>query len=349
MNNYKNKGQYLSYIAYWGYIWAFIAAILWGAWYVPSAALWHEFPINTWDTNQAEVLVTIVIVLATLHALLVGTFQFLWLSLLGKTQDFFRTLWCFRGIAKWYFLAAIAGGLLANLGAYLAIGYIGPVFAAIAGLLYPVIGAVVARFWYKEKISKYSVMGIAIIVTGGIAIYIPAFANEVGTNKITHWLGYLGGAMTAIGWGMEGAIVGKALDVSDADCGVTIRYLAEFLCWMIFILPSLFIFTSLPIYETASQILSSWKVMMYLCVAAMSFAYCAIAWYKSFPLIGVGRGQAIGASYALFATLFTSLFTLNLPGGYFLIGLILVSIGSCVMILDSYKNSGAIRHITHPA
>lgn len=178
---------------------------------------------------------------------------------------------------------------------------------------------------------------------GGIAIYVPAFTHEIGANNAVHWLGYLGGAMIAIGWGIEGAIVGKAIDVSDADCGVTIRYAAEFLCWIILILPSLIYFSPSPIYETAYQILSSWRIMIYLSVAAISFAYCSIAWYKSFPLIGVSRGQAIGASYAIFATIFTSIFTLKLPEWYFFIGLIFVSIGSFVMILDSNQHPEPMR------
>lgn len=349
MGHYKNKEQYLSYITHWGYIWAFVAAILWGVWYVPSTALWHEYPINTWDIKEPTLFITIVIVLATLHVFLVTTFQFLWLSTLGKTQDFFSTLWCFRGIAKWYFLAAVAGGLFANLGSYIAIAYIGPVFAAVAGLLYPVIGATIARCWYQEKINKYSAIGLAIIIIGGVAIYVPSFTREMKVSSMAHWLGYLGGAMIAIGWGIEGAIAGKAIDVSDTDCGVTIRYLAELLCWIILILPSLCLLTPLPIYQIASQLLSSWKIVMYLSIAAISFAYCSIAWYKSFPLVGVSRGQAIGASYAIFATIFTSLFTLKLPEWYFFIGLFFVSIGSFVMIFDSHQNPEPIRATTYPS
>ena len=80
-------------------------------------------------------------------------FQLFWLAALGKLADFFRTLWRFGGISKWYFLAAVMGGLLANFGSYLAMGYVGAVFAAVAGLLYPVVGATLARLWYRERIG----------------------------------------------------------------------------------------------------------------------------------------------------------------------------------------------------
>ncbi|WP_446513547.1 hypothetical protein, partial [Photobacterium sp. DNB22_13_2] len=65
--------------------------------------------------------------------------------------------------------------------------------------------------------------------------------------------------------------------------------------------------------------------------------------YKSFPLIGVGRGQALGAFYAMFATIFTAVFTLQFPEWYFLIGLALVIFGGFVMVSESSENLEVIR------
>ncbi|MGT2434368.1 hypothetical protein ACU4HD_47305 [Cupriavidus basilensis] len=72
-------------------------------------------------------------------------------------------------------------------------------FAAVAGLLYPVVGATVAKLWYNERISARAAVGIAIIILGGVAIYGPALVAESHSGS-HQWIGYLGGAMAAIGW-----------------------------------------------------------------------------------------------------------------------------------------------------
>ena len=346
MDNNTHRQDYLRSYTRWGYYWALWAAVLWGAWYVPGTAIWYEQPFAALNVGKPALFLMAAAILTAFHSCLVVIFQLLWLALLKKLPDFFRTLWRFRSISKWYFLAAIMGGLIANFGSYLAMGYVGAVFAAVAGLLYPLIGAALARFFYQERMGSRSVFGIAIIIIGGATIYIPALVDELSNGNGTRWLGYLGGAMIAIGWGVEGAIVGRIMDVTDPDCGVTIRYIAEALYWMLLILPAIAWLTPLPIYQIARQAFT-WQPLIYLSVGAISFAFCSVAWYRSFPLIGVGRGQAIGAFYAVFAILFSILFTLKLPEWYFLIGLVLVIFGGFIIVSDSYRNPGQVRSVTN--
>ncbi|KZE28882.1 hypothetical protein EV683_11374 [Crenobacter luteus] len=338
------KADYLRNNIRWGYRWALWAAILWGAWYIPGTAVWYETPFASMDLGQPANFLLAAAVITAFHSCLVVLFQLVWLATLGKLGDFFRTLVQFRRISKWYFLAAIVGGLMANFGSYLAMGYVGAVFAAVAGLMYPVVGSTMARLWYKERISARAALGIAIIIGGGVAIYAPALAGEVGQGSATSWLGYLGGAMAAIGWGLEGAIVGRAMDVTDPDCGVTVRYAAEAMYWVCLVLPAVALLTPLPVLDVVKGTLSP-APLTWLTVGAMSFAFCAVAWYKSFPLIGVGRGQAIGAFYAMFATLFAAAFTLKFPEWYFLIGLALVIFGGFVMVSEKAENLEVMRAV----
>ena len=83
--------------------------------------------------------------------------------------------------------------------------------------------------------------------------------------------------------------------------------------------------------------------MVWIVLASACHAYCYTAFYKSFSLIGVGRGEAIGNLYAVFALLFIAAFTLQMPPWYFLVGLILTVAGSFVMFGESAEDVAQLR------
>ncbi|MCB5207978.1 DMT family transporter [Methylovorus mays] len=327
----------------WGFMWALWTAILWGAWYVPGTALWYESPYVDIPQDQQSLRLAATAVMTWVHALTVFVFLLLWNGVLGKVGDYARTMGRFRRISKWYALASLCGGPMAIFGSYMAMGYVGPVFAAVTSLFYPVIGAVVARLWYREKISTRAALGMVIIMLGGLVIYGPGLFGEVGGDNSHAWLGYLGGIMSALGWGMEGAVAARAMDVTDPDVGIHCRFSFEILFWGILILPALALFTSLPIGELLLTTVQNPKAMVWIVLASACHAYCYTAFYKSFSLIGVGRGEAIGNLYAVFALLFIAAFTLQMPPWYFLVGLILTVAGSFVMFGESAENVAQLR------
>jgi drug/metabolite transporter (DMT)-like permease len=225
----------------------------------------------------------------------------------------------------------------------MAMGFVGPVFAAISSLFYPVIGAIIARLWYKEKISKRAAIGMCIIIFGGMVIYGPSLFGEMDASNPNAWLGYVGGIMSAIGWGTEGAVAGRAMDVSDPDVGIHCRFSFEILFWGLLILPFLATFTDLPIKALIIDTIMHCKAMLWIVLAAACHAYCYTAFYKSFSLIGVGRGEAIGNLYAVFALIFIAIFTLQLPQWYFIVGLFLTVLGSFVMFSESAESVAELR------
>ena len=83
--------------------------------------------------------------------------------------------------------------------------------------------------------------------------------------------------------------------------------------------------------------------MLWIVLAGASFAFCYVAWYKSFPLIGVGRGQAIAALYGVFAVIFLSIFTFSPPEWHFLISLALTVLGGFVMFTEKAEMLEVIR------
>jgi drug/metabolite transporter (DMT)-like permease len=329
----------------WGFMWALWAAVLWGAWYVPGSAVWFEAPYVdlSYDTNAEFLLAAAV--LTTFNAIAVLFFLFIWNGVLGKLGEYVRTIRQMRHISKWFFIGAIFGGPMAIFGSYLAIGYIGGAFAAIAALMYPIIGATLARYWYHEKITQRAAVGIFIILAGGVTVYAPGIIAEINGTGDAGWLGYLGGAMAAIGWGVEGAIAGRGLDVADPDVGITVRFSAEVLYWVLLILPAIYFFTDQPVVELVSATFNG-AAIGWLTLAGVTFAFCYVSWYKSFPLIGVGRGQAIAALYGLFAVIFLAAFTLKFPDWNFLAGLALFVFGGFVMFTESDEVLEVVRAVS---
>ncbi len=311
----------------WGFIWALTCAVLWGAWYVPGFAIYFEAPFVTMDDYLlAAFVITVLNAIAVLLAL------FVWNAVLGKTGDYVRTMKQVK-ISRWYLPAGLAG-MLAIFGSIIAIAYVGPQFSAVAALCYPIVGAAAAKFWYNERITPQAAVGILVIVLGGAFIFTPGLIDEftgAGNNAL---LGYVGGAMAIIGWGLEGAIAGRALDVSDPDVGIALRFTAEVAIWVVIATPIAWALAGDELWSTMGAALSSPTVLLLLVLLGLTFGYCYVAWYKSFPLIGVGRGQAIAALYGPFALIWLAVFTLTAPSWQFIVGALIAVVGSFVLFTE---------------
>jgi drug/metabolite transporter (DMT)-like permease len=330
----------------WGFRWALWTAVLWGAWYIPGTALWYEYPYNAVSAGDASGRLVATAVMTWLHAITVFVFVGVWNGTLGKLNEFGRTVVRFRHISKWYALAALFGGPMAIFGSYMAMGFVGPVFAAVTALFYPVVGAVIARLWYHEKISAQAAIGMSIIILGGVVIYGPGLFGELDDGHSVAWLGYVGGLMSAIGWGAEGAVASRAMDVTDPDVGIQCRFSFEILLWGLLILPAIMLFTDIPVWALIRDTVLTPMAMTWMLLASVCHAFCYTAFYKSFSLIGVGRGEAIGNLYGVFAVVFVAMVTLELPEWYFLLGLTLTIIGSFVMFREPAEAVAELRAVS---
>lgn len=344
MGNYEQaKMKYRAKTIRWGFIWALWTAVLWGAWYVPGTAVWSEIPYVNMAFDSTGQFLQAAAVITAFNAIFVLLFLFVWLGVLQKWGEYVRTIRQFSKISKWYFLGAIFGGPMAIFGSFMAMGYVGAVFAAVSALMYPLVGTLLAYFWYHERITRRAVLGMLLIIAGGAMVYGLGLFEELKTGG-SAWLGYLGGIMAAFGWGIEGAIAGRALDVTDADVGITVRFTAETLYWVVIILPITILFGNGEAGPMISQTINLWA-MTWLALAGITFAFCYVSWYKSFPLIGVGRGQAIGDLYGIFAIIFTAIFTLNFPKWNFLIGSLFAIVGGFVMYTEKRDVLEVIRSV----
>lgn len=325
----------------WGFFWAFICAVLWGMGYVALTILWRVPPYDNFvifPKGSAGMMVATISMTSAMAIVFTLVLSVVWVTNTGKLSDLPRTVFFFKA-SKQYALGAVFGGPIAIFGSTIAIGYIGAAFAASAALLCSVVGAIVAKFWYGENISRKAWIGICLIVLGGIFIWNPIQMIAEITNPAAPegiWIGYLGGLMSAIGWGMEGAIAARALDITDADTGVVTRYIAESFIWIILIWPaSMVIFGVNTMTSALVATFSSSSFILWMGIAALSLGICYVALYKAYPLIGVGRGLSIASLYVIFSITALYIF-LGTPIKWWLIlGASIAVIGTFVMYWES--------------
>jgi drug/metabolite transporter (DMT)-like permease len=326
----------------WGFIWALWCAVLWGAWYVPGSAVFFEEPMASLVGSNQEVILGALVV-TVLNAVAVLIAMFVWVSSLGKVREYVVTLRQPR-ISMWYIPAAVCG-MTAIFGTYLAITFVGAAFGAVAGLLYPLAGTMVARLWYNEKITGQAAIGIVVMVFGAATVFTPGLWDQLTSAGGHAWIGYLGGLMAIAGWGTEGAIAGRALDVSDPDVGLALRFTAEVAIWLVVIVPGFVILEGRQVFDAFDIALGNPVVMFLLIPLGLTFGFCYVAWYKSFPLIGVGRGQAIAALYGPAAIIWLWLFSSATINWQFIVGCILAVGGSFLLFTERRDVLEVIRAI----
>jgi drug/metabolite transporter (DMT)-like permease len=338
------RAQYRERNIRWGFTWALWCAVLWGAWYIPGSALYFEEPFAALSETTTGFLKAAAVI-SMLNAIAVLLAMFVWTTVLGKTRDYGRTIRQARGISKWFALAAVFGGPMAIYGSFLAIGYVGAAFGAVAALLYPIVGTALARLWLKERITARAAVGILIIVIGGVVIFTPGLVGEITGGTGNAWIGYIGAVMAIFGWGIEGVIAARALDVTDPDVGLTVRFTAESFFWAVLLIPIASIFLAGDLWTIMGDAITNPINLLWLGLAGITFGFCYVSWYKSFPLIGVGRGQAIADLYGLFALVWLTLATLALPSWQFVVGGSIAVFGGFVLFTEKRDVLEVVRSV----
>jgi drug/metabolite transporter (DMT)-like permease len=345
----------------YGFMMAIFCAIFWGIWYVPGTFIWN-FDIITEFQDVANGIfhsdynggfLSAAILITALNCAFVMFSYFIWNLCLGKAKfsEMKRSVLELRNCTKYYFLGAVCGGPIAILGSFIAMGYIGGAFAAVAALAYPVIGTLLSRVWLKQKISHRAIAGVIIILIGSITIYAIGMIEDL-INAGGSPIGYIGGLMALCGWGIEGAIAARGIDVSEPDIAITMRFGMESLIWFLIMLPALAIL-SIPVYEYAWAMITDPIILLTLIMLGLTFGFCYVAWYKAFPLIGVGRGQAIGSLYALMGVIFLIMFigVTDAIGeewtraASLVIGAVLCTIGTIVMFTEKTEEVATLREV----
>lgn len=302
--NHKKKFKF-------GIIAALLCAIYWGVWYVPGYAVWEmpdflpQVMVNMenagfgGDANYTMACILLCLVNAIIDTLIL----FIWNGALGKIGELKRTFVEFKA-ANIYFVYAGICGAGAVFGTYVAAQFLNPGFAAVAGVLYALVGTIMSVLYLHQKVTKRGYIAVIIMIVGAFVL----FAGTIfgGQESANMTLGVIGGAMCAICWGLEGTFAGKALDYCEPDCGIQLRFFWEMVLWIIVCV--VIACCGVPIFSTIGSIVTDPYILLVVILLGFSFAWCYVTWYKSFPFIGVARGQAVGSLYAACGIIFMILF-----------------------------------------
>lgn len=302
--NHKRKFKF-------GIIAALLCAIYWGVWYVPGYAVWTMpdfLPAaclnmeNAGFTGDANALMACIL-LCLVNAIIDTLILFIWNGALGKMGELKRTFVEFRA-ANIYFLYAGICGAGAVFGTYVAAQYLNPGFAAVAGVLYALVGTIMSVLYLHQKVTKRGYIAVIIMIFGAFVLFAGTIFGGQESSNMT--LGVIGGAMCAICWGLEGTFAGKALDYCEPDCGIQLRFFWEMILWIVVCV--VLAIAGVPIFSTIASVVTNPYILLVVILLGFSFAWCYVTWYKSFPFIGVARGQAIGSLYAACSIIFMFLF-----------------------------------------
>lgn len=338
---------------------AIFCALFWGIWYVPGYGVWDQPVMTELGENLAAyggmsldtVAILQAVFLTGINAVACALVLFIWNGGLGKLGELKRTTVQFQSASKYFMLAGLCGACAVS-GTYLASTFISPGFAAISGLLYPIIGTIMSVLYLKQKVSKRGYIGITVLLIGGITMYSGTLISGGMGSSV---FGIIGGIMAAVGWGFEGVVAGKALDICEPDVGLHLRFIFEAMIWIIILV--VLAIVGYPMFSTVGLLLDPASLLIVI-LLGLSFAWCYVTWYKSFPFLGVARGQAVGSLYAACAVIFLTVFfgpasalgytddTMVLIVSSTIAGLLICLIGSYLLATENSEDMVCLKQDT---
>lgn len=202
---------------------------------------------------------------------------------------------------KYVVLAAIIGGPVGMTGYVMAVNYMGASIGAVASAIFPAIGTILAYFFLKEKMKWYQWVFLLFTLLG---VYGLSYSPDLQIKNF--WLGLLGAAMCAFGWGIEAVILAKCLtdpEVTD-EYALQIRQTTSALFYGIVILPVLSGWGFTAELFTAN---TGW-LLPTIALAGLFATVSYLFYYKAIAQIGASKAMALNVTYCAWAIVFTVVF-----------------------------------------
>ena len=266
---------------------------------------------------------TIVLGIALAMSPFVSTEQAVILAPFASTflHDFFSAIWSciYNGVrgnlpnvvkalktrsGRFVALAAVIGGPVGMTGYVLSVANMGASIGAVASAIFPAIGAVLAYFFLKEKMSWYRWIFLILSLLG---VYGLSYSPEI--NITNFWLGFAGTLMCAFGWGIEAVIIAKSVqdDAVTDEIALQIRQTTSALVYGIVILPIMkgWGFT-VNLFNGTGWLIPT------IAIAALFATASYLFYYRAISQIGASKSMALNITYSAWAVIFSIIFLRDL-------------------------------------
>ena len=264
------------------------SGICWGLDTVLIGIILSMFPFN---------MVELVFLAPFISSFFHDGFSAIWILILTLIKgDFEKLKKAFKSRdCKIIVLGAILGGPVGMSGYLLAVKYMGAAYAASISAIYPVVGALISRIFFKEKLSKKSYLGLAISIT---ALIILGY-NNTNEGNANFWIGFVFVLVGVFGWALEGVICSRGMKSDDISpyTALQIRQIVSALTYIIVLIPLL------GGLKYVKMVLFSQAGMMIIIIALIgTLSY--ICYYKAIDRIGSTKAMGMNITYCIWAIIF---------------------------------------------
>ena len=188
--------------------------------------------------------------------------------------------------------ALLAGpiGMQCNL---YAVKYIGGGLTSSITAIYPAVSVILAIVFLKHKVSKKTIVGIALIIAG-------IFAQSYTSEQVnSFYIGFLFALICAVAWGSESVLSSYAMSNNLTEIEtLLIRQVTSFLAYLVIVL-----FNGFSVSEVADIKLGG---LIFIFVLSNMVSY--IAYYMSINRLKPAKATGLNVSYVVWTVVFSAIF-----------------------------------------
>ena len=188
--------------------------------------------------------------------------------------------------------ALLAGpiGMQCNL---YAVKYIGGGLTSSITAVYPAVSVILAIVFLKHKVSKKTIIGIALIIAG-------IFAQSYTSEQVnSFYIGFLFALICAVAWGSESVLSSYAMSNNLTEIEtLLIRQVTSFLAYLVIVL-----FKGFSVTEVADVKLEG---LIFIFVLSNMVSY--ILYYMSINRLKPAKATGLNVSYVVWTVVFSAIF-----------------------------------------
>ena len=188
--------------------------------------------------------------------------------------------------------ALLAGpiGMQCNL---YAVKYIGGGLTSSITAVYPAVSVILAIVFLKHKVSKKTIVGIALIIAG-------IFAQSYTSEQVnSFYIGFLFALICAVAWGRDSVLSYYAMSNNLTEIEtLLIRQVTSFLAYLVIVL-----FNGFSVSEVADVKLGG---LIFIFVLSNMISY--IAYYMSINRLKPAKATGLNVSYVVWTVVFSAIF-----------------------------------------